>query len=133
MYCPNPDCPDLNEAGIPAEYLPEITHCPLCGAALVPKFPDWAVPDTPPDNTNLVPVLKITNAALLPLAKSLLESADIDFTVRNELVQGLIGGGQFGTGFNPLTGPPEIYVEECNLHEARTLLEQLGQSDEKDA
>jgi hypothetical protein len=129
MYCPNPDCPDLDAQGIPGEYFPEVTHCPICGAALVAEMPEWVTRQSASHDDKLVSVLKVTNAALLPLAKSLLESAGIDFTVRNELVQGLIGWGQVGTGFNVLTGPPEILVEERNLDEARTLLERLGQSD----
>ena len=133
MYCPNPDCPDLDALGSPGEYLPEVTHCPICGAALVTEMPEWVNRESATRDEKLVPVLTVTNPALLPLAKSILDSAGIPFTVRNELVQGLIGLGQFGTGFNVLTGPPEILVEERKLDEVRTLLEQPGQSDEEDA
>ncbi len=133
MYCPNPDCPDLDDLGIPGEYVQEVTHCPICGAGLITEVPEWVKRGSATSDEKLVPVLSVTNPALLPLAKSILDSAGIPFTVRNELVQGLIGWGQLGTGFNLLTGPPVILVEERKLDEARTLLEQLGQSEEEDA
>ena len=133
MYCPNPDCPDLDEVGIPAEFLPDVTHCHICGAALVTEIPDWAKRESSRHDTSLVPVLKVNNAVLLPLAKSLLKSAGISFSIRNENIEGFISQGQLGTGFNPLTGSQEIYVEECNLEEARTLLEKLGRPETEEA
>ena len=131
MYCPNPDCPDLVQLGSPGEFLPEVTHCPICGSGLVADMPEWAKSEAAPESEKLVPVFRVTNAALLPLAKSILESADIPFTVRDEMVQGLIGGGQLGTGFNVLTGAPKILVVESNAAEARALLEQLGAPEEE--
>ncbi len=38
-YCPNRDCPDLLISGIPAEFLPDLTHCSSCNATLVADQP----------------------------------------------------------------------------------------------
>jgi hypothetical protein len=53
VYCPNRECPDFAEDGIPGEYVETITVCPKCGATLVPEWPpieapDLDVPDEPP-------------------------------------------------------------------------------------
>ena len=57
--------------------------------------------------------------------KSLLQSADIRFFVKGEGVQDLIGYGRFGPGFNPITGPPTLYVEPTRAEEALELLDDL--------
>jgi hypothetical protein len=40
MYCPNPDCPDFKETGVPGEYIEGVTICPFCGSNLVEQIPD---------------------------------------------------------------------------------------------
>ena len=127
-HCPNPDCPDLVEMGEAGEYRAETADCPVCGTPLAAGPPPAEAPDAH-EGEDLIPVLEVHNAALLPVAKSLLDSAGIAFAVRNEEVQGLVGWGQIGTGFNPLTGPPEIAVGEHDVEEARALLEELQRSE----
>ncbi len=39
MYCPNPNCPDVQESGEPGEYRDDVRACPKCGAELVPGTP----------------------------------------------------------------------------------------------
>jgi hypothetical protein len=39
VFCPNRDCPDFQETGLPGEYREEIVVCPKCGAHLVPEPP----------------------------------------------------------------------------------------------
>jgi hypothetical protein len=39
MYCPNPDCPDVQESGKAGEYREDIVVCPKCGTALVAEAP----------------------------------------------------------------------------------------------
>ena len=43
MYCPNPDCPDVQESGEPGEYRDDVRVCPKCGAELVPGTPAEAL------------------------------------------------------------------------------------------
>lgn len=40
MYCPNRECPDLKETGMPGEYVKGITICPFCNSYLVEEMPD---------------------------------------------------------------------------------------------
>jgi uncharacterized Zn finger protein (UPF0148 family) len=40
MYCPNPECPDFKDTGIPGEYVAGVTVCPFCDSRLVEKMPD---------------------------------------------------------------------------------------------
>ena len=39
MYCPNPDCPDVQETGEPGEYRDDVRVCPKCGAELISGAP----------------------------------------------------------------------------------------------
>lgn len=39
MYCPNPDCIDYQEDGLPGEYIDSVTVCPKCETHLVPELP----------------------------------------------------------------------------------------------
>jgi len=47
VYCPNRECPDFAEDGVPGEYVETVTVCPKCGAALVAEFPAWEGEDEP--------------------------------------------------------------------------------------
>ncbi len=40
MYCPNRECPDFKQTGVPGEFVEEITVCPFCGSALVKEMPE---------------------------------------------------------------------------------------------
>lgn len=39
MYCPNPQCIDYEQDGVPGEYVDTVTACPKCGTALVAELP----------------------------------------------------------------------------------------------
>jgi len=71
-----------------------------------------------------VTVLATGDPALLAVAKSLLEEADIPFYAKGEGEQDLVGGGRLG-GFNPAVGPVELQVPPENADEARALLRDL--------
>ena len=71
-----------------------------------------------------VTVLSTGDPALLAVAKSLLEEADIEFFAKGEAVQDLVGGGRLG-GFNPAVGPVELQVAPEHADEARALLRDL--------
>jgi len=77
--------------------------------------------------SDIVTVFETGNAALVAMAKSLLDGAGIAYAVKNENLQNLFGGGVIGTGFNLVVGPVQIQVRRENLAAARTLLSDLGE------
>jgi hypothetical protein len=77
-----------------------------------------------------VTVLETSDPALLAVAKSLLEDADIPFFAKGEAVQDLFGLGRFGTGFSPITGPIELQVAADDAAEARAVLIELTRRDD---
>ena len=80
----------------------------------------------PPDpNIRLTPVFRTGDAGLIALAKSLLDSEEIEYLVRSENVQDLFGWGRFGSNFNVVSGPAEFVVREEDAERARTLLKDL--------
>lgn len=72
-----------------------------------------------------VRVMDLADPAILAVAKSLLEDAGIPFFIKNEDTQSLFGGGQLGTGYNVITGPPVLMVEPSRMDEVRELLAPL--------
>jgi hypothetical protein len=72
-----------------------------------------------------VTVLESGDAALLAVAKSLLESAGIPFFAKGEGVQDLFAAGRFGTGFNPFVGPVRLQVAAEDVNDAKALLRDL--------
>jgi hypothetical protein len=74
----------------------------------------------------IVTVFETGNAALVALAKSMLDAADIVYAVKGENVQNLFGGGVIGTGFNILVGPVQIQVRREDEAEARGVLSDLS-------
>jgi len=69
-----------------------------------------------------VTVLESSDPALLAVAKSLLEEADIPYYAKGEGVQDLFGAGRLGTGFSLVAGPVELQVSPDDAAEARALL-----------
>ena len=106
-----------------AEYIPGFTRCSDCLVDLVaPPQPglkaEVAVePPGPVALTNAVCVYRATQRGRLPLAQSLLRSADIPFTVMGEYVSQLTGLDAYG--------PAELYVSAVDAEDARALLADL--------
>jgi hypothetical protein len=48
VYCPNHECPDFQEDGVPGEYVDTVSVCPKCGAVLVAEWPPAQPPEEPP-------------------------------------------------------------------------------------
>ncbi len=95
------------------------------GVEEVPR-PDAAGPDRT-DADEPVEVCSLPNPALIPVAKSLLDAAEIEYFIQNEESQNLFAWGQAIAGFNPVLGPPVILVPATRLDEARELLTPLLQ------
>ena len=121
MYCPR----------CRSEYVAGIEECDDCGVSLVHELPVEA--DAPrrqptPDVGDLVTVFETGNAALVAVAKSILEDAGIIFSVKGDGLQSLFGFGVMGTGFNPVVGPVQIQVPPNHEAAAAGLLRDLGES-----
>jgi Putative prokaryotic signal transducing protein len=86
----------------------------------------------PEPDVRLVPVFQTGDAALIAIAKSLLDAEGIEYHVRGEEVQDLFAWGRFGFGFNPITGAPVFIVREDDAERARQLLHGLKTSAEDD-
>ena len=123
--CQNPACPDQESLGIAGEYVDGLTTCPKCGGPLTPAVEGEPRETVPPPDEEFVLAGSMIGAARVPLAASLLTDAGIPFYVKNELTQDLFGLGQIGTGYNPVLGPVEFWVQQASLREAQTLLDSL--------
>ena len=84
---------------------------------------------TDPDDIALVPVFATGEAALIAVAKSLLEAERIDYFVRGEGLSDLFGYGRLFTTFNYVVGPPQFMVREEDAERARELLKDLATGD----
>ena len=115
-------CPECGE-----EYSWDVMVCPTCDVDTVDRLPG---PEPTPD-VELVPVFAAGNAALVAVAKSLLEGEEIDYMVRSENVQNLVGLGQ-ATGFSYAMGPVEFWVRADDADRAQALLADLKTVDSQD-
>lgn len=103
------------------EYYEGFVECEGCGVPLVEDPPS---PESLQD-VRFVSVFKTGDPALLAVAKSLLEMASIPYFAKGEGVQDLFGLGRLGTGFNPLTGPADLQVDQRFRAEASRVLKEL--------
>ncbi|RLE18165.1 MAG: hypothetical protein DRJ65_21745 [Acidobacteria bacterium] len=124
--CPNPDCPDIVQYGVVGEYHDHVIECAKCGSLLEKVVSGAArAPEEPDDAVQFEYAASISNAAVAPIAKSLLESAGIKYRVRNEINQELFGYGRLGGPYNLIVGPVEFWVDATALTEAREVLREL--------
>jgi len=130
LYCPNPECPHRDLTGNAAEYLAGVAVCADCGSELVAEDPMVAPTGEEVEDARLAKVGPLIEPAWSVVARSALEEAGIAFQVRGEGVQDLFAWGRMGTGFNPVTGPPTLWVEEGRLEEAKEILATLEEGGE---
>lgn len=69
-------------------------------------------------------MLATSDPGLMPIAKSLLQSAQIPFVVEGAGIQDLFGIGRLS--FNPITGPAALRVASQDAADARALLADLS-------
>lgn len=116
MFCP--ECA--------AEYREGFTECADCRATLVVKRPErFQYP-----NDKFVSVFETTDVALLPVIKSVLQSAEIPFFVRGDEAMGILPVGSFGSGinYNGRGLGAAVVVHESWAEEAKALLCSLNES-----
>lgn len=110
-YCPNRSCPTRRDSGHPAAFGDTAERCAACDARLVDGALVPVDPKPPTDGDSMLPVVRITDAALVPVIESLVIGEDIHYFIHGANAQGLFGVGSLGAGFNVLAGAPILYVE----------------------
>lgn len=108
MICPK--CGD--------EYQPGFQRCSDCDVDLVEALP----PPPEPSPTQIVTVLATGDPLRLEMAKSLLDSAGLDYWVKGEGLQDLFGAGRLGMGFNVAIGPMLLQVDKEDEQDAKSIL-----------
>ena len=107
-----------------AEYREGFFECSDCQIPLVEQLPEEK--EGEPD-LELVTVLEIKDPAIMAIAKSLLEEAEIEFIDTAEGLQDFYGVGRWG-GLQPLTGPARLQVSAGDEERARSALQGLESS-----
>jgi hypothetical protein len=74
---------------------------------------------------DFVPVFETGDPGVVALAKSLLDSAGIEFTTKGEALQDVLGLGRFPGGANLVAGPVVFQVRPDDVREASALLRDL--------
>ena len=82
------------------------------------------------DNEYAVTVFESGHDGVIAVAKSMLDEAGIEYSVKGEGVENLLGVGVVGTGFNPVTGAVQIQVLAHNAEQARELLKDLKENEQ---
>jgi hypothetical protein len=123
MWCPNQECPDLEESGSPAEFVEGRLTCTFCGADLVPDRPAWA--DEKAAEIRLAPVMPILDASWLPRVKSILDAAGVRFRLEDASVRRRNTWSGAAPGLGSTAGAPLVMVEEGDLERATALLGDL--------
>ena len=80
------------------------------------------------DKEKLVSIYKTGHHGTIAVVKSILDEAGVEYSVKGEGIQDLIGAGIFGVGYNPITGPVEFLVLEDNAEYARELLKSVEET-----
>ena len=115
-----------------AEYLPGITECADCCVPLVPQ-PVECKPPRDLLDLPLVTVFESGDPARIALASSILDSAEIEFATKGEVLQDLFGWGRFPCRANLAMGPVLFQVRPEDVEGARSLLCDLNEGEEDSA
>ena len=120
MFCP--------ECG--AEYRPGYTECAECRVHLVATLPEGWTPTgpvrpAPTPNVKLVPIFKTTDVTLLPIVRSLLDSAEVRYSVQGEEALGLLPVGAMGSHVSRASLGATIYVAELDAEWVKHLLSEI--------
>jgi hypothetical protein len=105
-------CPDCR-----SEYRDGIYVCGECGTSLVASLPEESDTDS-----ELVAAFTTADSSLLPLVKSVLDSAGIPYLVQGDETLGLFPLGRFGVGVSKRTLGAIVRVPRARLEETRELL-----------
>jgi len=98
---------------------------------LVARLAD-AAPRLDQSALEFVTAFQSANPALIALARSVLEAAEIPFFMKGDGLQDLFGLGRFPGTVNLVTGPVEFQVRLADAEEARALLDDLQEAEPDD-
>ena len=115
-------CPDCG-----AEYRPQFTECAECGVSLVDALPAEEGPD--PDS-KIVPVFRTGDPMVLPIVKSLLQSAGIEYFVQGEEALGLWPVGAMGSSPSRPGLGAVVHVFERDAAVVDELLTEIGETED---
>jgi Putative prokaryotic signal transducing protein len=110
-----------------SEYRAGFQECADCGVPLVESV-SASQPEQP--EIQFVTVFESGDPALIALAQSLLDSAEIPFMTKGEGIQDLFGWGRMPGAFSVIAGPVQFQVNEEDVEEARALLVDLHESNQ---
>ena len=125
MFCTNPECPDLQECGIPGEYVDGIVRCPVCGSALVPELTENGPRTEPLTAEDVEPVFETAEPTEAEVARSILTGAGIPFLIQGQDPMVAFRAGHAGFRFHPLGGAIRFVVPVDKAEEARILLTEM--------
>jgi hypothetical protein len=78
----------------------------------------------------LVTVFRAGRDDLVALAQSMLQSAEIEYAIRGDSIQDIMGWGRFPKGNSVIAGPVEIQVRAEDAEDARAILASLEAEEE---
>ena len=108
-----------------SEYREGFTVCADCQVELVASLPELSpVASDERPNMELVTVFDSTNPALIGIAKTVLESAGLEFVTVGTDAAGAVFAG------NPFLGHARLQVDKERAEEARKLLSEISESEE---
>jgi len=111
-----------------SEYRAGFQECADCAVPLVESVPASSQPGH--HDVQLATVFASGDPALIALARSLLDAAEIPFTTKGEGIQDLFGWGRMPGSYSVVAGPVEFQVNEEDVADARALLEDLHESNQ---
>jgi hypothetical protein len=117
MVCPN----------CRSEYRDGIYVCAECGVSLVASLP----PELDADS-ELVAAFTTADSSLLPIVKSVLDSAGIPYLVQGDETLGLFPLGRFGVGVSKRTLGAIVHVPRDRLEETKELLRGLEEEPDQE-
>jgi putative signal transducing protein len=85
----------------------------------------WPSPADEGEQDTLQTVFRTGDPGQVAFIKSLLDDAEIPFSVKGEGIQDLLGIGRLGAGYNMITGPVEFQVPSSYFKEAQDLLREM--------
>ena len=112
-------CPECN-----VEYVDTAIKCSDCDVELTSGPPIPSIPEEHPD-PKIETVYATGDPALVALAKSLLEDAEIEYFTKGDEIQNLMGIGGIGGLLNYVIGPVEFVVAAKDAPTVRELLAHL--------
>ncbi len=126
MFCPNPDCPDLEASGVRGEYTDGITHCASCGEPLVERVASESAQalQMVDGDVELETVFVTADGTEATVVRSLLDSSDIPYVLNGAAGQDYLGLGLAGIGVIG-RGGVAFRVRAEDVETVRGLLEEL--------